>query len=463
MREKRTHTIVSITESFEPALDVFLSCPEWGADLEISGFQLEYCAQYFPRIMEKLQTLHQRGQVDIICVHYSETIWPAFPLVDFQHSWAIDKKIMDRLGLQFSSTFFAQENFFGEGIAAVKDQFGIVHAVIPEKNYDWPYQHLDPLYPVYNMNGLDVVIQGREKQEGRWYVFDNGKVRVKWYYDKCGDGETWISDDPYSGTGLWKNLTKAQAKIDMYNSEIANGTRFTTTNTFVHEMEALGIEKPDILPVPDGPWGLEKPGVFQWMGLYFSFYELDIEMRSLEFRSRAMLLAAETLIDLAVSQGIDVELYRPMLERGWEKQINSEVSDSSGWVPTLVEMFYGIDHAINAFFWGEKICRELRPLLGLTDEAIDTLLKQSISKDSLPAIGEETEFLPEWGFELIGPKSKQKCFQISPEVYRIKTSYRHLDVDTGVKFNFHDPEALCYSPALMDETVVPHLLSKVRS
>ncbi len=61
-----------ITESFEPALDVFLSCPEWGADLEISGFQLEYCAQYFPRIMEKLQTLHQRGQVDIICVHYSE-------------------------------------------------------------------------------------------------------------------------------------------------------------------------------------------------------------------------------------------------------------------------------------------------------------------------------------------------------------------------------------------------------
>jgi len=72
-------------------------------------------------MIEKLQTLNQRGQIDLIVVHYSETIWPAFPLTDFRKSWEIDQKIMERLGLQFSSTFFAQENFFGEGPPNIKN------------------------------------------------------------------------------------------------------------------------------------------------------------------------------------------------------------------------------------------------------------------------------------------------------------------------------------------------------
>jgi hypothetical protein len=453
----------SICEAFEPVLDLFLACPDWHADFEISGLQLAYSQQYFPWIADKLRTLYQRGQVDIICVHYSETIWPAFPLVDFRRSWAIDKRIMDDLGLTFSPTFFAQENFFGEGLAKVKDEFGIAHAIIPEKNYAWPYlpkdQPLDPLFPVYDMNGLDVIIQGEEHHDGRWWVFDDGSTRVKWSYDKAGDGETWIGDDPYFALGLWANPEKAQRKIEMFEAERADGTKFTTTHEFVQEMAALGIEKPAIHPIPDGPWGLQKPGVFQWMGLYFSFYELDVELRSLAFRSRAILLAGETLVEMAENQCIDVDQQLALLRRGWEKQINSEVSDASGWVPTLIEMFYGIDNALNAFFLGEKVCRMLRPKLGLTDEAIDTLRKEAVPKESLTQPEEPVDLVDEWGFELIGPKKAWKCVQLVPETYRLDTSYIHTDIDTGVKFTFNDPENLCYSPSLMDDEVISHPLA----
>ncbi len=449
-----------LNEAFEPALDIFLQCPEWHADFEVSGLMLEFTDQRFPWIIAKLRTLNRRGQVDVICVHYSETIWPAFPLIDFRHSWAIDKAIIDRLGLRFSPTFFAQENFFGEGVADVAKEFGIQHAVIPEKNYAWPFQALTPLYPVYDMQGLDLVIRGEEKQDGRWWIFEDTakNLKVRFMYDKAGDGEPWVGEDPYSPGGLWRNEDKIKQKLVFYKENLAAGVHFTTTHEFVEEMAKLGIQKPKLLGVPDGPWGLKSPGVFQWMGLYFSYYELDVEMRSLTFRARAMILAAEALVDLVGAQGTDVSRYRILLNRGWRKLINSEVSDSSGWVPTLIERYYAIDNALAAFFWGEKICRELRPLLGLTNEAIDTLDRRPVPWESTEITGDTVDLLEEWGMQVVGPKVKSTCIKINPNHYHVKFSFLHGDVNTGVRFAFRDPKNLSYSPALMDGKVVAHPL-----
>ncbi len=449
-----------LNESFEPAMDVFLQCPQWHADFEVPGLLLEFADQHFPWMIAKLRTLNRRGQLDIICVHYSETIWPAFPLIDFRRSWAIDKSIMDRLSLRFSPTFFAQENFFGEGVAAVAKEFGIQHAVIPEKNYTWPFGALKTLYPVYDMQGLDVILRGSKQHQGRWWVYeDNPKnLRLKFMYDKCGDGDPWVGEDPYVANGPWKSEQKVQQKLAFFQENLAAGAQFTTTHEFVEELAKLGIEKPKLLGVPDGPWGLDSPGVFQWMGLYFSYYELDVEMRSLAFRSRAMLLAAEALVDLVGAQGTDVARYRTLLNRAWRKQINSEVSDSSGWVPTLVEMYYAIDNALTAFYWGEKICKELRPFLGLTNEAIDTLDRRPVPWQNAEILGDLSELLEEWGLEVVGPKAQTTCTQVDTNHYHVKCSFLHGDVNTGVRFAFRDPENLCYSPALMDGKVVAHPL-----
>jgi hypothetical protein len=447
-----------LNEAFDPALDVFLDCPKWHADIEVSGMQLEYMEKNFPWMVEKLQKLNQRNQIDVICVHYSETMWPAFPLYDFRKSWSIDREIIERLHLKFSKTFFAQENFFGEGLAAVKDEFGIKNAVIPEKNYFWPYNRLNPLYPVYEMNGLNLIIRGDEKNEdGSWWAYTtpNNALKIKWTYDKCGDGEPWVGDDPY--VNFVRSEKKIAQKKELYDWGLEHGVHFTTTNEFIHEITKLGIEKPQLKPIPDGPWGLEKPGMFQWQGFYFSYYELDVEMRSLEYRSRAMLLAAEALMDIARSQRHNIEIYEIMLDRGWKKQINSEVSDSSGWVPTLPEMYYGIDNAITAFYWGEKICRDLRTLLKLTDESIDTDGKKIISSQKadttkIPPIDSSyvpKEIIPEF----LGPNQSISWTKCENNIYQLDFAFIHADIECGLRFRFLE-DILQYSPALMDFELV---------
>ncbi|MHA1822189.1 MAG: hypothetical protein ACTSU2_13790 [Promethearchaeota archaeon] len=521
-----------LNEAFEPALDLFIQCPKWHAEIELSGMQLEYMEKEFPWMIDKLRELNKRKQLDVICVHYSETIWPAFPLSDFRASWDIDREIMNRLGLKFSPTFFAQENFFGEGIAWISNEFSIKNAIVPEKNYFWPYTRLNPLYPVYDMDGLNLVVRGDTKiLDNKWWVymqdnagnpfklsetartikqemFNDFDLVVKWRYDKCGDGEPWVGGDPYAN--FWKDESKINQKLELYDEALENGIKFCTTNEFVAEIENLGIKKPKLKPIPDGPWGLKKPGVFQWMGLYFSFYELDVEMRSLSFRSRAMLMSAETLINIASKTLKDlpkskIEQLKLMIKRGWRYQINSEVSDSSGWVPTLPEMFYAIDRAMLAFYWGEKVIHYLLPLLKKefaknhpdlnypqVSQNVENIMKipfiiDNEKGDIFPFLTEEPAYikrinpwtldmndgslknsakikelisqvdkLPEnWDIrpEYYGPNQSVRYFRLSPDHYLIKYDFQHMDLKCGTAFNLLE-DKLSYSPALMDNEVV---------
>ncbi|MHA1338365.1 MAG: hypothetical protein ACTSRZ_00505 [Promethearchaeota archaeon] len=395
--EKNTYDKLCL-EAYEPFLDLLIECPKWHADLEISGYMLEYIQENLPFLNDKLKKLNKKGQLDVICVHYSESFYLAYPYTDFKRSWSFDVEIMEKIGLKFSSTFFAQENCFGEGLSYVKDGFGIKTAVIPEKNYNWLYGDLKPLYPVYDMNGLNVIIRGGGNQpryEDR-YLFDaeGEDKKISWGYTKCGDGEPFLADDPYINFKF--NQNKWDQKLELYDKAIENGVQFTTTAEFVAEIEKLGIKKPKLSSITDGPWGLGKPGVYQWMGFYFSYYELDAEIMSLNFRARTILLMAEFLVNYTKEQikegGLEnfsakyLKRLDYLLKRGWKFLATAQVSDSTGWVPTLNEVWFSVDYSLSAFYLGERIIKELvkqlSRSLGISIEAIDLYNQRIISRDN---------------------------------------------------------------------------------
>jgi len=506
-------------EAYEPFLDLLLECPKWHADLEISGYMLDYIYKNFPFLHEKLLKLNKRKQLDIICVHYSESFYLAYPFYDFERSLNFCQEIMNKIGLEFSSTFFAQENCFGEGLSYIKDKFGIKTAIIPEKNYNWLYGKLHPFYPVYDLNGLNLIIRGEEWQtryNGRFIFDKEGEdKKISWSYTKCGDGEPFLADDPYVNFKF--NEKKWNEKLKFYDECIREGIQFTTTQEFVSEIEKLGISKPKLPPITDGPWGLGKPGVYQWMGFYFSFYELDAEIMSLNYRARTILLMAEFLLEYIKNQRIckecDEDFIKQLeyfIKRSWKFLAIAQVSDSTGWVPTLNEVWYSIDYALSAFYLGQKVIEQLIKRFELQIEIIDTYRKKFINHNEVekcikedklirrvvsgqfiiddklreenvrdsrlrnackefifenitPIINKEkisTEELSQLNLECLSSNKREEFIQLDENCWKYQVSFLQNDTKTGIRLNLLESRNLIYSPSLMDDRLIVHDYTK---
>ena len=108
------------TESLIPLLRTLKRHPPWQVTIEISGSGLEFINATYPKQFCLLRSLVERGQVELLSSLYTPSIWVAFPFRDLQRAVELNRRCLSRLGLPWSRIFFAQECFFGKGVAALR-------------------------------------------------------------------------------------------------------------------------------------------------------------------------------------------------------------------------------------------------------------------------------------------------------------------------------------------------------
>jgi len=435
-----------IVESFEPLVDMFLRHPEWGADFEMQGNMIEIMAERHPRVLEKFKKLLDRGRVRLVSFHYSDQLFLAYPAHDMEWSIRINDEILMRHGIKRSNIMFAQEDQFGEGVAEFMKQYGYNLAALSSSYY--LYFHHDDVPLWATIAGVPVFFT-RE--------YSDSKIDVNWHY--FGDGEFVASTSPYSA-----DYRFVEEKLRNYEGRLmyfeATGRKIVSIAELARDMKKLGYKPSKCPPILDGFWGGDGCKMaFRWMGDYKAPHEQDVELRSLTFRSRRELLAAETLLKHVEERGLDVEAEKELLKKAWAAQLLAEVTDSTGWGPRPIEVEYSINYAQQAMEVAKELIETLKEKIGLEDELVKI---NTFTGSVVPVEGEEIiveeEVVPVYPVIVAGAsQSEVHFYKRSDSEYRVEVIFTPSEKRCEVSFPLKW-DNIAYSPALAEGKLVVYPL-----
>ncbi len=340
--------------SMKPYLRFFSLFPQWKTSCEIQGHYLDFMARYFPEDLAQLRTLNNRGQLELVCVHYSDQIFLAYPERDLVESIKINNEIFEKYGLKRSNVWFGQENFFGQGLVKkIFPKFGFRTALL-NWHYVW---HHDKEYnkekaPFWVFRDSDdttgtkfnyLISSGQSFED----TANNFKISQKFSY--WDDAELAFGATPYFSF-LAKPKAQFLKHILKYKTLEKQGYKIATVTEYIDRCLELKL-KPKMGPYfTEGSWNLRYyGGVYLWMGYYRLPFEKDGYIRSLTFRVRAKLLAIEKLIDNLIKKGVSIpKSVTIQLKLAWRHLLLAEVSDSTGQTPFPIEIQYSISECTDA-------------------------------------------------------------------------------------------------------------------
>ncbi len=362
-----------IKESFEPVVDLFLAHPDWKVTLEMQAYMVEVMLQRHTDVMEKLRTLVDNGQAEIVSFHWSDELFLAYPRRDLEASYELMDDVWKDAGFSPSPVVFCQEGQFGTGMLKFGARYNRTIFVLAKNLFK--YQHAadyDSAAALYEKDGADIVIGSRS--------FSTPDVEVNWsFFD---DGELLAAGGmaPYMG----KDFKADAAALDEYEHELEGlaqqGWHIASVEDYVSWAKQYGIQQRPLPPMLDGTW--QPPStdsMHRWMGasgLIDLVYagERDNLVLTSNVKARHRIVAAQTLVEYAVKQGMAEEgQYDQALKDCWSEVLLGEVSDASGINPFVGEVDYGLEHSAAATQCADGILNELAPKLGGPFLAIDTL------------------------------------------------------------------------------------------
>ncbi len=320
-----------IVESFEPILDLMLEHPDWAIDLELQGYMIEVMADRHPAVLDKLHTLANGGQVELVSWHYSAQLWTAYPWLDQQRSIERTQAIFAQHDLPLSGVVFSQEGQFGQGMLERMPEYGYDIAVLPH-NLGELYWGADPDESLFHYGDVLII-------PSRGVTGLDGSYQVHWaFFD---DGELLATDDqnPYMGpyfvhdpqaVAAWAN--RVQAYVDM-------GAHVVSISEYVRAVADRGALP--LPPVLDGTWQPADTGNLElWMGGpgLWSDTEQDNAVLTWNVRARQRTAGAELL-----AAG-DAEA-EALVDQAWREALLGQVSDATGWNPFHTETAYALEHA----------------------------------------------------------------------------------------------------------------------
>ncbi|MHA1791061.1 MAG: hypothetical protein ACTSVI_00365 [Promethearchaeota archaeon] len=337
--EKSYHILIK--KSFRPFLDFYLKYPQFKASCEIQGHAIAFMARHYSKELDKLVTLvMDRKQIELVSVHYSDQVYLAYPRFDLEYSMDINDEILENHGLKRGGTFFAQENFFGPGVIPVMKKHGYKVALL-NKHYLRHYQGEIPQTPYFERDGIFFL-------SGTGYKNANGEndellskkdVQIpELIFDYWGDGELAFTRGnnyfPFHGPSEKKKLKR----LALYINRHKNGYKTEFCTKYVEVLQDKKI-KPEPLPIVlDGSWNYPSyGGVYLWMGRYRFWWEKDGYVRSHTYKTREMLLAANTMLNELKNPP---EYFKNQYKLGWKHLLLAEVSDSTGQSPVPTEVKY---------------------------------------------------------------------------------------------------------------------------
>lgn len=318
-----------IRESLYPALQFFEKNPNLKANFEFQGYAIESMAEDFPHVLTLLKKLINRGQIELVIAHYSDQFYIAYPALDLKKSIEISDRILDKYGMKRSRVFFSQEIQYSPALAsALKGKYDVM--VTSFDPYRYYLGESQPLVNVeYGEDSMLAIIGIGEKKH----------KNLEWEWAFLDDGEVFNTLDYRSDFYFVPEQEKKH--IDKYRELEKKGFKFVTMSEFVKIFQNDPDYKIEKSPyVPEGTWNMDICGPFMWMGRQRSGVETDGITRALSYEVRGKVLAAEALIKKAKAKGQNTTELEKMLDDAWIHLLLSEVSDSSGWTPWLVEVQY---------------------------------------------------------------------------------------------------------------------------
>lgn len=341
-----------IRESLLPVLQFFDQHPEYRSDIEIQGYAIDVLAQEHPDVLALLKKLVKRRQIELVIAHYSDQLFIGYPALDLQKSIEISDQVLAENGLERSRVFFGQEIQWSPGLAyALKGKYDVV--VTSSDPNSWYNGETLPLVNVrYGGDSIEALIGGGQKT----------LKGMDWDIAFLDDGEDFNTTDYNSN--FFPVPAQAKEHIDKFKRLLDEGYQFVTITELTKKIKAdPGYTLPEYPFVPEGTWHMNVCGPFMWMGRQRSGVETDGITRALSYQARGELLMTEKLLDYAAGLGMDVSALRKLLLEAWKDLLLSEVSDSSGWDPWLVEVQYTDNEVANMRMLLKKILEALAQLL----------------------------------------------------------------------------------------------------
>ena len=397
-----------IRESVFPVLQFFEKNPQYKSDIEIQGYAIEVFAEEHPEVLALLKKLVNRGQIELVIAHYSDQFFIGYPALDLQKSIEICDQILAKNGMKRSRVFFGQEIQWTPAYASVlKGKYDLI--ATSSDPHSW---YRDETLPLVNIHYGNDQILG---------LIDSKKdlPGLTWAYAFLDDGEVFNSLDYNSD--FYRVPAQEKENIDRFKKLEKEGYKFLTMTELANKIKNLkGYQIPDYPFVPEGTWNMSVCGPFMWMGRQRTGIETDGITRALSYRLRSVILLAENLIDFAASKGVDVTELKKMLEQAWRHLLLSEVSDSSGWSPWLVEVQYTAAEVANANKILTEIMDNLKAVLPLDDKnyRVDTKSGKVELMDSPKTIVSTASFLPV-PFAVLAGKTESCVQKINENLYRL--------------------------------------------
>ena len=454
-----------IVESFEPVLDLFLAHSDWGANIELQGYFLEVLNKRHPKVLSKLKTLVDAGQIELISFHYSDQLFLAYPKHDNEVSISKTDEIASSLGLEMSPVVFTQEGQGGPGAI----EFGAEHNrniyVYPKNLYiyqygDWEnapfYQYSDGVYVVFGPKGSS---------------WDTPEISVTWTF--LDDGEKLATNgmDPYFAP-IFKYDPDAVAEYEAELEDLeADGYEISTISGFVNDALDKGYVPPDCPILLDGTWQpSESRNVTRWMGEWglWPATERDNLVLTLNSVTSAELRVVDTLWGWAESdKKLDLSDLEAKKNAAWRHLLLAEDSDSTGWRPWRGEVEYSMAHAAYALALTLEVEGKIKEKAGLdkavwidasADKVSDKPNRQSISFESTEPPGGDKEvtvdsqcrdYKTSWE---IGNQKANKIWRVTIQFDKVDAGKCDDPVtQERIKVKFvWDAQKIVYRPALSD-------------
>ena len=464
------------TEALTPLLRTLCAHPKWRVTIEMAGSGLEFVHRSYPGTFAMLRRLIDRGQVDLISALYTPNLWVAFPRSDLRKSVELNRKCLDKLGLPASRIFFAQEGFFGPGVAAVADSFDVALCKDDCLTYYYDANFRNPCFAIDGMRVL--IMSGHLISELHRFVTDDPDVcrsyrltprhlahintsnglndansfpcmhgqvdGVEWLWYHCGDGNhfgaTAKPDDLERSyyDPIWASLC-----IGLLESYETAGFTLGTVQEFYDQLDYSTAQR--LPPLPEGSWNSRRSqGVRCWMGQNRTVWEDDSRVLVSVARSRARIIVAESALALCKDETV-VCAGRQLLDEAWGHALHAEISDSVGWFAGPQAVQTACRSSEQAFITANQV---LDSLLGLVD--ITPFLERPI----IPAAAPQMCELP--NPEIFGGQGTCNFGQPSASGAICQCDFVSSAPHCGVRFPFLCDE-LVYCPTACEETpaVVP--------
>ncbi len=348
-----------IRESLFPVLQFFDKNPQYRSDIEIQGYAIDLLAEEHPDVLALLKKLVKRKQIELVIAHYSDQFFIGYPALDMQRSIELSDQALAKQGLERSRVFFGQEMQWSPALAyALKGKYDIV-ATSSDPN-SWYNNETLPLVNVkYGNDSIKALIGGGKKSLNN----------LEWTIAFLDDGEEFNSLDYNSN--FYQVPEQEKKNADNYKKLLDEGYKFVTITELAQKIkDDPGYTLPDYPFTPEGTWHMKVCGPFMWMGRQRSGVETDGITRALSYQARGEVMMAEDLIKYAEKQGKDVEELRKLLQEAWKHLLLSEVSDSSGWDPWLVEVQYTDNEVATTRMLLKKILEQLQKMLALSNKSL---------------------------------------------------------------------------------------------